>query len=838
MIKEPLRVFAATVSGLCLGAGCEAALAQSGQSAGSSADQLGEVVVTARRVEERAQDVPISMEVLNAQKIQERNLTSAEDLVLYTPSLSIATNSVIGRDNASFSLRGFTQVGRTTASVATYFGDVPAPRPGSSIAAGDGAGPGMLFDIQSIQVLKGPQGTLFGRNTTGGAVLIVPNKPGESFGGYVEALGGSYDWHGLQGAVNLPMTSNLRARIAVEYQKREGFTQTSGIDATTGQPFSTRLDDRDFIALRGSLVWDMTENLQNYLILYSSHSTTNGSSQPVVGCDPAVATGPFVCTPLGGNAFAAQQARTSAYTSSDLAHPHSDIEQYGAINNTSWQVADNLTIKNVLSYQGLVTDMASDLFGTDINIPPGALAPGYPFQATHLIFTNVASLPGYHTTDESTMTEELQLQGNSLNYSLKWQGGVYVEDDLPLGWSAVRSASAISCQNWLAANSANLNCSDTLGSGIPGTYAGDVEDRLNKTSYHDYGLYAQGTYDLSEHWAITAGARYTVDQVNATGEGAFFHFEPGFYTPPVQTVCSKPQVTYNPALGLSGCAVDFSTRSSAPTWVIDTEYKPTSDLMAYLKYARGYRQGSVSTDAAPGFEEYKPEHVDTYEAGVKSTFDVGPVATLLDAAVFYNNLRDQQLTTGVYVDNTLTDAILNGGKSRIWGAELDASLRPFSSLVVDIDYTYLNTDLESITLPVTPPGVILSPSYQVGRPLPFAPNNKGTVSLTYTLPLDRSIGQVRLGATEVYISQQINGPDANPFRFVPSVALLNLNAAWNNVFGGPCDISFFATNVANKHYLETVTDLNGSNTVGFESGRYGEPRMLGAKIRYRFGSEK
>ena len=837
-MKEPLRALAAALSALCLGAGCEAALAQSAPTANSSADELGEVVVTARRFEERLQDVPISMEVLTAQKIEERNLTGGEDVVLYTPSLSIATNSVIGRDNASFSLRGFTQVGRTTASVATYFGDVPAPRPGSSIAAGDGAGPGMLFDIQSLQVLKGPQGTLFGRNTTGGAVLIVPNKPGTSFGGYVEALGGSYDWHGLQGAVDLPINDQVRTRLAVDYQKREGFTQTSGIDAETGQAFSTRLDDRDFIAIRASMVWDITANLENYIILYNTHSTTNGSSQPVTGCDPAVASGPFVCSALGGDSFAAQQARTSAYSSSDIAHPYSDIKQYGVINNTSWQASDNLTLKNIFSYQGLVTDMDSDLFGTDINIPQSALAPGYPPAATHIMFTTLADLSGYHTTDESTMTEEIQLQGNSLNNSLIWQGGLYIEDDLPLGWNAVRSASFISCQNWLAANSNNLNCSDTLGSGVPGTYAGDVEDRLNKTSYHDYGVYMQSTYELSEHWAITGGARYSWDQVNATGEGEFFHFEPFVYTPPVQTVCSKPQVTYNPALGLSGCAVDFTAKSSAPTWVIDTEYKPTSNLMTYVKYARGYRQGSVSTDAAPGFEVDKPEHVDTYEGGIKSTFHLGSVAALLNGAVFYNSLKDQQLSTGVYVDNTLTDAILNAGKSRIWGAEIDASVRPFSALEVDIDYTYLNTELQSITLPTPPTGVILSPSYQVGKPLPLSPTNKGTVSLTYTLPLDPGVGNVRLGATGVYISQQTTGPDTNPFQAVPSVALLNLNAAWNNVAGGPCDISFFATNIANRRYLETVSNLNGSGTVGFESGRYGEPRMLGAKIRYRFGVQK
>ncbi len=134
-----------------------------------------EVVVTARRTEEAVQTVPISMTVFNQEMLSERNVTSAADLVNYTPSLNV--DSRFGSDNASFSIRGFTQDLRTTPSVAVYFADVVAPRGGGSVTAGDGAGPGSFFDLQNVQVLKGPQGTLFGRNTTGGAIQIVPQEP-------------------------------------------------------------------------------------------------------------------------------------------------------------------------------------------------------------------------------------------------------------------------------------------------------------------------------------------------------------------------------------------------------------------------------------------------------------------------------------------------------------------------------------------------------------------------------------------------------------------------------------------------------------------------------------
>src|SRR5687768_8121444 len=141
----------------------------------ATTNMLEEVIVTARRREESVQDVPISISVFDQETLNERNVTNAADLANYTPSLNV--NTRFGPDQASFSIRGFTQELRTTASVGVYFADVVAPRGGGSITAGDGAGPGAFFDLQNVQVLKGPQGTLFGRNTTGGAVLLVPQKP-------------------------------------------------------------------------------------------------------------------------------------------------------------------------------------------------------------------------------------------------------------------------------------------------------------------------------------------------------------------------------------------------------------------------------------------------------------------------------------------------------------------------------------------------------------------------------------------------------------------------------------------------------------------------------------
>jgi iron complex outermembrane receptor protein len=147
------------------------------------------------------QDVPISISVMNQSQLEAHNVITAEDLAKNTPSLQVNNN--FGNDNTMFALRGFSQDIGSAPTVGTYFGDVVAPRGGAfSTPAGEGAGPGAFFDLENVQVLKGPQGTLQGRNTTGGAVMLVPVKPTHRLEGYVEGTLGDYNSKGIQAVIN------------------------------------------------------------------------------------------------------------------------------------------------------------------------------------------------------------------------------------------------------------------------------------------------------------------------------------------------------------------------------------------------------------------------------------------------------------------------------------------------------------------------------------------------------------------------------------------------------------------------------------------------------------
>ena len=195
--------------------------------------------------------MPISITVFNQQQISNRNVVNSTDLAAYTPSLSANTN--FGPENATFAIRGFVQDNGTQPSVGVYFADVVAPRgPTQGVQAGDGAGPGNFFDLQNVQVLKGPQGTLQGRNTTGGAILFVPQKPTSKYEGYVEGSYGNYDMKRIQGMINIPLSDIARFRIAADHQTRDGYLHnTSGIGPKA-------YDDVDYTAVRASLVVDLT----------------------------------------------------------------------------------------------------------------------------------------------------------------------------------------------------------------------------------------------------------------------------------------------------------------------------------------------------------------------------------------------------------------------------------------------------------------------------------------------------------------------------------------------------------------------------------------------------
>jgi iron complex outermembrane receptor protein len=793
-------------------------------------EAVNEIIVTARRVEERLQDVPISISVFNQQQLEDRNVVNPQDLAAYVPSLSANTN--FGSENSSFAIRGFVQDIGTAPSVGVYFGDVVAPRGASNgLPAGDGAGPGSFFDLQNVQVLKGPQGTLFGRNTTGGAVLLVPQKPTSEFGGYVEGSFGDFSMKRGQAVVNLPFNDNIRVRLGVDHQTRDGFaTNTSGIGPRD-------FGDVNYTAVRASIVADLMPDLENYTIASYSRSDTNGDVQKLIAAVPA-SLGSFALAQLADQA---SKGEGFYDLRQDLTDPFSKLTQWQVINTTTWHASDALTVKNIASYARLDDKLKSAIFGTAFASPP---VPPLGLPSYRFGFSSSQPFPGHSTAKESTTTEELQVQGRTPNDSFIWQAGGYLEYSGPLDTVGSQSPVLASC-----VNSDTLQCTDIFGfltslQVHQPVSIGAVNITTGKTSYRDVGLYAQGTYKLTEQLKLTAGNRFTWDrELNDSFQQTVNFIQASPFAP--GTIPSAHCT--NPLAALNGCNSHYEMRSHAPTWLIDLDYTPTSDILAYIKYSRGYRAGTIAPNVTAPYNIVRPEKVDTYELGAKTSF-AEPVHGIFNTAVFYNNFTDQQLQLGFDAapgtSVSPTAAPINAGKSRIWGVELESSITPFKGFTLDASYTYLNTQIREIPPFPTPTGslYVIDGAQRVGDPLALSPKNKYVLNATYTLPLGDNIGKISVGATFAHTDSQLSNYSDRNSTFaalqslgtLPATDLLNLNLGWNSIWGKPVDLAFFATNVTNKQYYTFVPGI-GIGT-GFETAQLAEPRMYGARIRLRFGS--
>jgi len=831
--------------------------AQSRPARAADEPSVTEVVVTARRTEERLQDVPISMTVFSQEQIAKQNIVNASDLALYTPSLG--SSNPLGSSSAVFSLRGFNTDQGTAPTVGVFFADVVSPRGAQSQSSvGDGAGAGSFFDLQNVQILKGPQGTLFGRNTTGGTILLVPNKPSDHFEGYVEGSVGNHDLRRVEAVVNFPITDAARFRFGMDRQKRQGFVKNN---LNIGK---RHFSDVDYTAFRASMVLDITPNLENYTIGTYSNDDNNGEFNTMYASLPSSAVNPFA-SPFGY--LAAKQLeryspggkRDFYSTEGIIGDPFTKQKVMQLINTTTWHASENLTVKNIVSYGELTYDSRSMVFGTafdlaDFNpfgqtfinlaiaprLPPGTPTPVFkPFPVgTFMALSGINPSPGGHFSHQRTFTEELQFQGKALDGKLAWQAGGYYENSTPIGSEIKASLSpglAI-CPNY------DFVCANPFfGFGSLGQPAGTKASR-------SIGLYTQATYDLTDKLKLTGGLRYTWDRINARGNGRTFAiaYNP-FAANAVDYVTAGPVRCTNPNDNLANnCLVAVTAKSDAPTWLLDLDYKPNDDTLIYVKWARGYRSGGTALQMPSEFRTYGPEKVDTYETGLKATFN-GAVRGTFNVAAFYNDFRNQQVPLSIVpkVAGTVPNAVgvNNAGKSRIYGLEVESSVEVLHDFVVSAGYAYLNTKVKKLTQPTisasSPYMIVPGVGIREGDPLQYTPKHKLSVNLAYTLPLDENIGRITLGTTYTYTSKQVttfNQRDSagklTGYSFLKERALLDLNLTWKDFFGSPVDVTVFGNNVLQKHYFNYILDAQ----LGFQTAQLGTPRMFGVRVKYNFGN--
>lgn len=831
-------LIAALLGGAALGTPVCAFAAEA--EAASTAPSVPEIIVTANRREERAQDVPISLTAISSSAIAERGIAQLQDIATTVPSLVVAPNGQASRDVQSPSIRGQSASFEGSPAVVVYLNEVPLP---SAYTLSSQGGPGNFVDLANMQVLEGAQGTLFGRNTTGGAILLTPAKPTDKLEGHVQAGFGNYGLFESEAVVNLPVNDKVRLRLVGASRDRDGFTH----DVV----WNKDRDDQHWRTGRIGLWLNPLEGVTNYTMGYYTESHSNGTGTIGKSYNQGrflgLATSPVpigggVTLPLGAIApsynfcgAGTGPANCSFYdnliTQQQQLGPRAtahDIDDFtklytGGIDNTTEIVIDpNLKLRNILSWSEIKSYYAQNTSGLN--------APIYDTGTT--VESRTSPRDWY-----KLFTEELQLQGSGLDKKLTYTVGGFYFNQTPAGLT----------QSW-----AYTLCAYQSPAGCPiGTYQTSVTNRSK-------ALYAQATLDLGaltpslDHLRLTTGYRYTWDTV--IGSNASWSYVPLPGGAQYVTGCSWNGIRNpNP---LTDCAYSATLNSSAPNWNIGLDYRPNRDIMLYAKATRGYKAGGFNSYAVfTNTRTFGPEKVTDYEAGFKSNYTVGGVATMLNVNGFYLDYANIQRAAGDY--NAATGGngaiTLSTASAVIKGVEVEWMVRPAKYLELGGNYSHLESHYKSFKFDSNS-GVwdctaqsITSPRVFAGadmtcRPLQYLSPNILSIYGRVTIPTPEKVGEVSLYASYSWTDKQWTAPFSTetfpdgtlnePGVLLPSFGLLNATIEWKHVLGSGVDLSLFGTNLGNKLY--EISNSGVYQTIGAQAVIYGEPRMFGGRIKFSF----
>jgi len=814
---------------------------QAGEDAAST-----EIIVTANRREERAQDVPISITAISAEGIRERSVTQLQDLQASVPSLVVGPNGQASRDVMSPSIRGQSASFQGSPAVVVYMNEVPLV---SAITLSGQGGPGTFVDLQSVQVLAGAQGTLFGRNTTGGAILLTPAKPTDRLEGYIQAGFGNHSMVETEAVVNVPISDKVRLRLVGASRDRDGFTRDVN--------WNKDRDDQHWRMGRVGLWIEPAEGITNYTMAYYGTSHSNGTGSIAKNFNTryfvGLATRPIpigggITLPLGAIAPAFNfcgagtgPANCSYYTNllakqdalgiRQVAHGLDDfakLENWGINNTTDIELTSSLKLRNIISYAELKSFYANDQDGT--------IAPVYDTGTT--VESRTAPRDWY-----KQFTEELQFQGNALGDKLVYTVGGFYYKNSPRGTMQSYAINVCGLQS-------------TTGCSIGTSQIGVTNESK--------ALYAQGALDLGaltpalDRLRLTAGYRYTWDTVEGTTTS--FNYVPLPGGAQFVSACSwksNPNPQQSVPDPYNTCRFGAKLKSSSPNWTIGLDYRPTDNIMIYGKVTRGYKAGGFNSYAV--FETtrtFGPERVTDYEAGFKTDFNAGGMRGRFNVNGFYMDYKNIQRAAGDFNRATGGNGAitLNNATAVIKGFEVEAMIQPVDNVEIGGNYSHLSAHYKSFKFDSSS-GVwdctatsINSPQVFAGadmscRPLQYLSPNIVSVYGRFTLPMAEDKGKVSLFVSYNWTDAQPSAPFSTerfpdgtlnePGVLLPSFGLLNASLDWKGVLGAPVDLSLFATNITNKNYV--ISNTGVFQTIGAQSQTYGEPRMFGMRLRYSFG---
>jgi len=636
---------------------------------------IEEVIVTARKREESVQDTPIAVSAFTGEGLELRGVTDLSSLDNFAPNLVLNRSpSNSGVTNAAVYIRGIGQNDFSPVidpGVGIYVDDVYLGRSVGAVLD--------LVDVERVEVLRGPQGTLFGKNTIGGAISLTSKRPGEEFGGKVGVKVGTDDRLNLRATLDVPLSDSLLTRVSLASFNQDGYVERvfDGKD----------LGDDDTIAARLSTLWLVNDDVEVSFAFDYSRDDENGPPMVLTGIQPInegffgpggapsmtlfqntvlaqIAAGGIV---PGGEFFDPAAASgfpfnfMACFDPSNLNNPScfnqkyiqpeggtknygsdptkSELEVWGGSVTVNWEINDRLTFKSITAYRTFDGEFFNDNDGGPQNV-------------SQLI----------DIFDQEQVSQEFQLLGSAFDERLNWIVGFYYFQEEGKNINPVRFSQV------------------HIQSG--GHFDSD-----------SVAVFGQGTYDLTDKLTLTIGLRYTEDTKNYLPD-QFFEVFP---SPPGQFDVSLA-LPPCPGTGLP-CVVgdrvlpyiEETTDAEEITPMVNLAYRWSEELMTYFTYSEGFKGGGFTQRIFPPeatLPDFGPEFVKSYEVGFK--YDGWDGRMRLNGAIFFTDYSDIQL---LVADPTRVGPfVTNAGDADIQGVELELLLAPAEGWLVSASLGYLDPE--------------------------------------------------------------------------------------------------------------------------------------------------
>lgn len=753
---------------------------ESGTEATREENRNDDIIVTARRRAETAQSVPIALTAIGGAQLEARNSFGLQQIQQQLPSLLI---SAVNPNNTNVNIRGlganalFSNVGLEN-GVGIHVDGVYLARPGQSTFE--------LIDLDRIEVLRGPQGTLFGKNTTAGAINIISRAPSFDPEIMVEGTAASRATYRLRAGLSGPLSDTVAARLSISKSEHGGYMRNS----VTGQDVNTSSNT----AVRAQLLFRPSETFKVRLIA-DYNKLNDRCCYGVVASlidrrvDGTPLPRPFLtrAAQLGYTPLPIDPAArlTDANTLQRI-----KMKQYGV---TSEAVLDlgGVEVTSLTSWRRWQFDPRVDADGIALTIFSGA----------------------QQIIDDHQFSQELRLASvgkNTLDYVL---GAYFYDHDVDVDqltqYGPDAPAFALGVAD--AVNNAALNGFTVRG--------------VSSLRARSYAAFGQVTWNATERFAITAGLRLN----DETKRGAFN--QTTSESPDILGLPDEVRVPAQAIRASFGAPATYTARTHETnlTGQINLSYTFAPDILGYATYARGSKSGGINLVNVPAgiAPTVGPEKVDHFEIGLKSSLLDRKL--ILNGAVFDTTINDYQTT--ILEASRSISYLTNGGKVRSRGAEVEARLSPSRFVGLYGGATYVDAKFLSFAnAPCAPEYFRIQAACDLtGKQIPGAPRWSVSAGGDITLPVsDKS--EAYVGADYSYKSSFNSSSNLSVFTVIDGYSLVNARVGMR-LLDGAIDVSAWARNVFNKTYFTSLA-VAGFNA-GQVNGFLGEPRVIGLTLRAR-----